>query len=78
MAESNARFQQNPTKAQHARPRLYVTALLAALQDDLGRLNDLVLARAHGLTRPDQPQTLAHAQTLWTRLRASPTFWTKP
>ena len=50
-------------------------AILASLQDDLGRLNDLAVARARGLTSPDDPLTLAHAQTLWTRLRACPTFW---
>ena len=50
-------------------------AILGSLQDDLGRLNDLAVARARGLTSPDDPLTLAHAQTLWTRLRACPTFW---
>ena len=51
------------------------TALRGDRQDDLGRLNDLAVARARGLTSPDDPQTLAHAQMLWVRLRASPTFW---
>lgn len=53
-------------------------ALLADLQNDLGRLNDLVVARAHGLTPPDEPHTLAHAQTLWSRLLACPIFWANP
>ena len=50
-------------------------APLADLQDDLGCLNDLAVARAHGLILPDQPQTLAHAQTLWTRLQTAAPFW---
>ena len=52
------------------------TTLLAGLQDDLGRLNDLSVARAHGLDAPDDPDLLAHAQTLWHRLHASPIWWT--
>ena len=49
--------------------------LLAGLQDDLGHLNDVAVARAHGLTMTAEPQTLAHAQMLWSRLQAAPAFW---
>ena len=49
--------------------------LLAALQDDLGHLNDISVARALGQTLPDAPEVLAHAQTQWAALLATPHFW---
>ncbi len=48
---------------------------LSALQDDLGRLNDHVMARAQGLALPDDPALLPHAQGLWHDLRHCPVWW---
>ena len=45
--------------------------LLADLQDDLGHLNDITVARSMGQDVPDAPQVLAHAQTLWAALQTA-------
>lgn len=50
---------------------------LGALQDDLGRLNDLRMARARGLAVDDngEPATLARARAAWARLSCTPPWW---
>lgn len=53
-------------------------ARLRRLQDDLGSLNDQAMARARGFAVPEDPQTLAAAQSHWADLRHSAVWWPAP
>jgi CHAD domain-containing protein len=52
--------------------------ILRVLQDDLGRLNDLAMARAKGLAivDPQEVKTLQRADAAWKTLAASACWWT--
>jgi CHAD domain-containing protein len=52
--------------------------ILRVLQDDLGRLNDLAMARAKGLAivAPQEDKTLRRADAAWKTLAASVCWWT--
>ena len=54
----------------------YLT-ILPALQDDLGRLNDLAMARSHGLAvaDTDEAETLQRAAAAWAQLALCAKWW---